>query len=123
MLVTNCCNFSIVEYLRGFEAFKETSFVVTDSHSHSFEWQKYGLKLHIPKGTVSAEHTECRVNIKVGLAGQFSIPDDLQLVSCIYWLTVPIFIDILWTMFRMDCANLHRHFISNGPCQSSSTFY
>ena len=33
------------------------------------------------------------------------------------------FIDIL---FRMDCANLHRHFIdnlSNGLCQSSSTFY
>ena len=87
MLVTNCCNFSIVEYLRGFEAFKETSFVVTDSHS--FEWQKYGFKLHIPKGTVSAEHTECRVNIKVGLAGQFSIPDELQLVSCIYWLSCP----------------------------------
>ena len=89
MLVTNCCNFSIVEYLRGFEAFKETSLVVTDSYSHSFEWQKYGLKLHIPKGTVSAEHTECRVNIKVGLAGQFSIPDELQLVSCIYWLSCP----------------------------------
>ena len=75
--------------MRGFEAFKETSFVVTDSYSHSFEWQKYGLKLHIPKGTVSAEHTECRVNIKVGLAGQFSIPDELQLVSCIYWLSCP----------------------------------
>ena len=44
------------------------------------------LKLHIPEGAVPAEHTECRVDIKVGLIGQFRIPDELQLVSCIYWL-------------------------------------
>ena len=82
-------NFSFVEYLRGFETFAETSFNVTDSHAHSFEWQKYGLKLHIPKGAVPAACTECKVDIKVGFAGQFRIPDDLQLVSCIYWLRGP----------------------------------
>ena len=74
---------------RGFETFAETSFNISDSHSHSFEWQRYGLKMHIPEGAVTAEHTECTVDIKVGLAGQFSIPDDLQLVSCIYWLRGP----------------------------------
>ena len=78
-----------LEYLRGFETFAETSFNISDSHSHSFEWQRYGLKLHIPEGAVTAEHTECRVDIKVGLIGQFRIPDDLQLVSCIYWLRGP----------------------------------
>ena len=72
-----------------FEVFAETSFVVTDSHSHSFEWQRYGIKLHIPEGAVPAQHTECRVAIKACLAGQFIIPDDLQLVSCIYWLSCP----------------------------------
>ena len=78
-----------LEYLRGFETFAETSFNISDSHSHSFEWQRYGLKVHIPEGAVTAEHTECRVDIKVGLIGQFRIPDDLQLVSCIYWLRGP----------------------------------
>ena len=82
-------NFSFVEYLRGFETFAETSFSITDSHAHSFEWQKYGLKLHIPEGAVPAACTECKVDIKVGFAGQFRIPDDLQLVSCIYWLRGP----------------------------------
>ena len=47
-------NFSFVEYLRGFETFAVTSFNVTDSHAHIFEWQRYGLKLHIPEGAVPA---------------------------------------------------------------------
>ena len=106
MLIRNCCNFSFVEYLRGFEAFKKTCFVVTDSHAHSFEWQKYGLKLHIPKGAVSAEQTECRVNIKVGLAGQFNIPDELQLVSCIYWLSCPQKFMKPVTLEIQHCASL-----------------
>jgi len=73
----------------GFETFAETSFVVTNSHSHSFEWPKYGLKLHIPEGAMPGQHTECRVAIKACLTGQFRIPDDLQLVSCVYWLSCP----------------------------------
>ena len=66
--------------------FAETSFVVPDSRSHSFEWQGHGLKLHIPEGAVPA-HTGCRVDFKAGFTGQFNIPDDLQLVSCVYWLS------------------------------------
>ena len=81
--------FSSLEYLRGFETFAETSFNISDSHSHSFEWQRYGLKLHVPEGAVPTELTECRIDIKVGLAGQFRIPDDLQLISCTYWLRGP----------------------------------
>ena len=76
------------EYLRGFETFAETSFVI-DSHSHTLEWQRYGLKLHIPEAAVVAELRECRVDTKAGFTGQFNIPDDLQLVSCVYWLSCP----------------------------------
>ena len=67
--------------------FAETSFIVPDSHSHSFEWQGYGLKLHIPEGAAPADYPECRVDIKAGFTGQFTIPDDLHLVSCVYWLS------------------------------------
>ena len=90
-----CCLYHIfyfflfpAEYLRGFETFAETSFVI-GSHSHTLEWQRYGLKLHIPEGAVLAELRECRVDIKAGFTGQFNIPDDLQLVSCVYWLSCP----------------------------------
>ena len=88
IILCHKCWYFLAEYLRGFETFAETSFVI-DSHSQTFEWQRYGLKLHIPEGTVPAEHTECRVHIKAGFTGQFNIPDDLQLVSCVYWLSCP----------------------------------
>ena len=34
-------------------------------------------------------HTECRIDIKAGLSGQFSFPDDSQLVSCVYSISCP----------------------------------
>ena len=34
-----------------------------------------------------AELTEFRVDIKAGFTGQFCIPNDLQLVSCVYWVS------------------------------------
>jgi len=78
---------SCVEYLRGFESFAETSFVITGSHSHTFEWQGYGLKLHIPEGAMPREHKGCKIDIKACLSGQFSFPSGSQLVSCVYWLS------------------------------------
>ena len=75
-----------LEYLRGIESFAETSFVITGRDSHSIKWQGYGLKLHIPEGAVPGDHMECRIDIKAGLSGQFSLPDDSQLVSCVYWI-------------------------------------
>ena len=83
------CEFSFLEYLRGFETIAETSFSISDSYSHSFEWQRYGLKLHIPEGAVPMELTDYKIDVKVGFAGQLRIPDDLQLVSCVYWLRGP----------------------------------
>ena len=82
--------FLFVEYLRGFETFATTSIVVSNNHSHSFIWNKHGLKLHIPGGAVSEEDIEYKVDIKVGFTGQFNFPDDLQLVSCVYWLSCPV---------------------------------
>ena len=88
--LNDSCNFFMhIGYLRGFEAFAETQFVVPGSDSHSFEWQGYGFNLHIPEGAVPAELMKCRVDIKAGFTGQFVIPDDLQLVSCVYWLSCP----------------------------------
>ena len=42
-----------------------------------------GLKLSIPEGAVLSKSV---INIKAGLAGQFQLPSDAQLVSPMYWL-------------------------------------
>ena len=86
--------------------FAETSFVVPDSHAHSFEWQGHGLKLHIPEGAVPVEHTGCRVDIKAGFTGQLNIPNDLHLVSCVYWVSCPQKLVKPITLEIEHCASL-----------------
>jgi len=82
--------YSCAEYLRGFEAFAQTSFTIIGSSSQSFEWKGYGLKLHVPEGTFLEKEEGCKIDIKAGLDGQFEFHDNnSQLVSCIYWLSCP----------------------------------
>ena len=92
--------------------FAETSFVVPDSYAHTFEWQRYGLKLHIPEGAVPA-HTGCKVDIKAGFTGQFNIPDDLHLVSCVYWLSCSQKFNKPVTLEIEHCASLQDSSLSS----------
>ena len=72
-------------YLRGVDVIAETSVQVTNQ-SQTFHWAGYGLKLHIPQGALPAGLNECRLLIKVGLSGQFALPENTSLVSAVYWL-------------------------------------
>ena len=63
----------------------EASVLITNQ-AHSFHWAGYGLKLHVPQGALPAGLEECRVLIKVGLSGQFALPQNTSLVSAVYWL-------------------------------------
>ena len=63
----------------------ETSVLVTNQ-AQTFHWAGYGLKLHIPQGALPAGLEECRLLIKVGLSGQFALPQNTSLVSAVYWL-------------------------------------
>ena len=103
----DCDIFSPVEYLRGFETFAETSFIISQGCSRSFEWQGCGLKLHIPEGSVPAEHKECRIDARAGFSGQFTFPDDSQLVSCVYWLSCSHKFLTPVTLEIQHCTSLH----------------
>ena len=72
-------------YLRGLDVIAETSVLVTNQ-AQTFHWVGYGLKLHIPQGALPAGLEECRLLIKVGLSGQFALPQNTSLVSAVYWL-------------------------------------
>ena len=63
----------------------ETSVLITNQ-AQTFNWAGYGLKLDVPKGTLPAGLEECRLLIKVGLSGQFALPENTSLVSAVYWL-------------------------------------
>ena len=63
----------------------ETSVLVTNQ-SQTFHWAGYGLKLHIPQKALPANLEECKLLIKVGLSGQFALPEETSFVSAVYWL-------------------------------------
>ena len=63
----------------------ETSVLIT-KQAQTFNWKAYGLKLHIPQGALPAGLEECRLLMKVGLSGQFELPENTSLVSAVYWI-------------------------------------
>ena len=71
-------------YLRGMSVIGETSILVTNQ-AQSFQWEGYGLKLHVPNG-ILGDLEYCRLFIKVGLSGEFKLPENTCLVSAVYWI-------------------------------------
>ena len=60
--------------------------MLTDE-AQSYEWTDGGFKLDVPHGTLPAEATPCRINVKASMSGQFEFPDNSELVSAIYWIS------------------------------------
>ena len=70
--------------LPGVEECGEKSVVVYSSHGQLVQWN--GLKLHIHEGSLPEGVHQCKIYIKVSLAGQYEIPENSCLVSAIFWL-------------------------------------
>ena len=68
----------------------ETNFLVQGRAAQTFEWERYGLRIHVPEGALPPDVNQCLVNIKVSLTGEFEFPDNSELVSAVYWISVPL---------------------------------
>ena len=66
----------------------ETSFKVTNE-SLDFQWQGYGLSLHIPQDSLPCNH-KCIMEIRASLSGLYELPEDCELVSGVYWIYCPV---------------------------------
>ena len=66
----------------------EAEFTVS-AEGGSFQWEGYGLKLHVSKDSLSPGKAECRINIKVSLSGQFQLPEGSDLLSPVFWISAP----------------------------------
>ena len=81
----------------------EAEFIVP-TKGLSFEWRGYGLRLHIPKGSLPPGIGECRINIRVSLSGQFQLPEDSALFSPVFWISVPCKFSKPVTLEIQHCA-------------------
>ena len=54
--------------------------------AQQFIWEGFGLKLHIYEGCLPADMEQCIINIKASLAGLYEFPENMHLVSAVFWL-------------------------------------
>ena len=57
---------------------------ITNS-GQSFYWSGYGFKLHSPPGFLPSGVDQCVLHIYASLAGQYQLPDNVVLVSAVFW--------------------------------------
>ncbi|XP_064402405.1 uncharacterized protein LOC135348156 [Halichondria panicea] len=69
----------------GVEVVARTCVIITNS-PQTFHWVGYGFKLTILQGSLPAGVDQCQLEIKASVAGQYQFPDDLQLVSGVFWI-------------------------------------
>ena len=94
---------SFLGYLRGVDIIGETSLLVTGEAS-TLHWAGYGLKVHIPQGSLPAGMEECRVDVKAGLTGQFEFSKGSELVSAVYYFCSPVKFSHPLTVEIQHCA-------------------
>ena len=61
----------------------ETLFLIQGDKPQSLNWEEYGFRLHIPRGTISPSDT-CEVVVKALVGGRFQFPEGTELVSAVY---------------------------------------
>ena len=95
-------------YLRGVEVIDHTSFTYT-GRAQSFNWRRFGFKMHFPDHALPSSVNECQLHIKASLCGQFQFPEDTECVSGIYWIASPYTFEKPVTVEIQHCVTKPEH--------------
>ena len=85
--------------MRGTEVIAQETFTLTQE-AIDLSFEGYGLKVHVPEGSLPAEVSKTQLNVQVSLSGQFQLPSNCKLLSAVYWIfshctfTKPITVEI-----------------------------
>ena len=78
---------TLSDSLRGVYIGGNKLFLIQGDSPQFFDWEKYGLRITVPQGTVSPTETnEIAVTALVG--GQFQLPEGTELISAVYAISV-----------------------------------
>ena len=62
-------------------------FLIQGDSAQFFNWEQYGLRITVLEGTLSPTDT-CEVAVKALVGGQFQLPEDTELISAVYSISV-----------------------------------
>jgi len=75
--------------IRGADNVGEVSLEVLPGKPLDYYWKGHGLRLHIPADALYTNTPPLTMKIQASLSGQFKLPDDMELVSGVYWISFP----------------------------------
>ena len=75
--------------IRGADNVGEASLEVLPGEPLDCDWKGHGLRLHIPANALDTNTSPLTMKIQASLSGQFRLPDDMELVSGVYWISFP----------------------------------
>ena len=55
----------------------------------TFQWEGYGLKLHVPDHSLPGGMEEAGINIRASVSGHFQLPQDTDFLSPVFWISAP----------------------------------
>ena len=75
--------------IRGADNVGEVSLEVLPGEPLDYYWKGHGLRLHIPADALDTNTPPLTMKIQASLSGQFNLPDDMELISGVYWISFP----------------------------------
>ena len=75
--------------IHGADNVGEVALQVVPGEHLNYYWEEHGLRLHIPAHALETNTPSLTMKIQASLSGQFELPDDLELVSGVYWISFP----------------------------------
>ena len=73
----------IIDCLDNVHVGGETVYLIQGSHTQSFNWTRWGMRMYFSDNTVSSNET-CEVAVKALVGGKFKFPNGSQLISAVY---------------------------------------
>lgn len=101
-------SYSYSGYLPGIDVIDHTSLTYI-GRAQSYEWRRFGFKMHFPEKALPPEVAECRVHVKASLSGQFQFPEGAELISGIYWIATSVKFVKPVTIEIQHCARMAEH--------------
>ena len=75
--------------IQGVDNVGEMTLKVVPGEPLNYHWKGHGLRLHIPADALDPSTPPLIMRIQASLSGQFKLPDDMDLVSGVYWIYFP----------------------------------
>ena len=92
--------------IQGADIVASTTLEVIPGRPLTYYWKQHGLRIHIPAGALQPDIPPQTMSIQASLSGHFQLPDDLELVSAVYWVAFPRRFSCPVTVEVQHCGSL-----------------